>query len=428
MKVKNNIPRRDFLKTASAAVIGAPYIVPSSVFGANAPSNRFTLGCIGMGGRGTADMTLFLARDDVQVVGVCDVYKLHRLEAKNIVEKTYAEKTSSGTFKGCDDYNDFREIIDRKDIDLVLITTPDHWHAIPAIMAADAGKDIYCEKPIGLTVEEGQAMCDAINRNGTIFQTGSQQRSDNTFRFGCELVRNGRIGKLHTIYVTIHEKWPCPEPTPEMPVPEGFDYNFWLGQAPWAPYTKLRADRSWRYQLAYSGGILRDWSGHHIDIAHWGMDTEHTGPVEIEGSGTYPREGLWDAATHFHFVCKYANGLIMDVASSIPAEEGTRFVGTEGWIFVTRWRIEGETQLTANGDFVEEFKELNNGVDQVIIPSQNQRDMEGNLIDAIRKDEKLFCNVDLGCTTMVAIKMGVEAYRQSKTLLWDAENEKVISG
>ena len=437
MKVKNNIPRRNFLKTASAAVIGAPYIVPSSVFGANAPSNRFTVGCIGMGGRGISDMTLFLARDDVQVTAVCDVDKSHHLDAKKLVEETYAEKTSSGTFKGCDDYNDFREIIDRKDIDLVLIATPDHWHAIPAIMAADAGKDIYCEKPLGLTIAEEQAMCDAVRRNGTVWQTGSQQRSDYNFRFGCELVRNGRIGKLHSIEVIIKSMPPLLVPPPEMPVPEGFDYNFWLGPAPWAPYTERRCHFNFRWILDYSGGILSDWAGHHCDIAHWGMDTENTGPIEIEGRGDYPREGLWDAATHFHFVCKYANGMTMNVYSDTPDKMGVRFIGTDGWIYVKRWEINAEpksllTSIIGRDEIHlgprRRVSDRRHASDKKQVTGDNQSTglHIANFIDCVRSRELTVTPIDILHRSVSIASLGNAAMQLKRKVRWDPDNERYI--
>ncbi|MBT4484375.1 MAG: Gfo/Idh/MocA family oxidoreductase, partial [Candidatus Latescibacteria bacterium] len=331
MNKKKTINRRRFLKKASITAIGAPLIVPSSVIGANSPGNRFTLGCIGTGSMGTGNMREFLERDDVQVVAVCDVDELRRLRAKSIVEDAYAGKMALGRYYGCDHYNDFREIIDRKDIDLLSIATPDHWHAIPAIMGANAGKDIYGEKPLARTIAEGRAMCDAVQRNGVVWQTGSWQRSVANFRNACELVRNGRVGKLHTIHVGLPTGNPI-EPQPEMPVPEGFDYDFWLGPSPRAPYTKNRCHWNFRWIMDYSGGQLTDWAGHHCDIAQWGMGTEHTGPVEIEGRGVYPRDGLWDAVTTYRFECKYKNGVTMVVANNEQIPMGAKFIGTDGWV------------------------------------------------------------------------------------------------
>ena len=415
MNVKGVIGRRDFLKAASASAIGAPFIVPSSVFGANAPSNRFTLGHIGVGNMGMSDMKRFLPRDDVQIVAVCDVDRSRRLEAKKLAEDTYAEKMPSGNYKGCDDYDDFRQIIDRKDIDLVCIATPDHWHAIPAIMAADAGKDIYCEKPVALTIAEGRAMCDAAHRNNIVWQTGSQQRSDQNFRFACELVRNGRIGKLEKVYVGLPTGNPI-EPQPEMPVPDGFDYDFWLGQAPWAPYTEMRCHWNFRWILDYSGGQLSDWAGHHCDIAHWGMDTENTGPVEIEGSGHYPREGLWNTATTYHFTCKYANGLIMDVSNNTLNKQGVKFVGTDGWVFVKRSEIDAEPQSLLTSII---------GPDEIHLYKSNNHG--GNFIDCVRSRKPTIAPVEILHRSVSIAHLGNIAMQLERKVRWDPERERFIN-
>ena len=416
MKVNKSITRRDFLKATAVATFGAPYIVPSSVFGQNAPSNRLTLGHIGVGSMGVSDMKRFLPRDDVQIVAVCDVDRSHRLKAKKLAEDTYAKRKSSGAYKGCDDYNDFREIIDRKDIDLVCIATPDHWHAIPAIMAANAGKDIYCEKPTALTIAEGRAMCDAVRRNNIIWQTGSQQRSDRNFRYACELVRNGRIGKLQTVYVGLPTGNPLEEPAPEMPVPEGFDYNFWLGPAPWAPYTEKRCHWNFRWILDYSGGQLTDWAGHHCDIAQWGMDVEHTGPVEIEGRGDYPRDGLWNTATTYHFVCTYENGLIMDVANNTRNRQGIKFEGTEGWVYVRRGEIDAEPKslLTSiiGRDEIHLYRSDNHG---------------GNFIDCVRSREETIAPIEILHRSVSIAHLGNIAMQLERNVKWDPERERFVN-
>ena len=336
------IKRRDFVKGMAFAAIGAPMIVPSTVFGQNAPSNRLTMGQIGVGNMGTTNMKEFLKREDVQVLAICDLDQKRAEVGKKTVEDAYAKKSSSGTYKGCDLIHDFRDIIGRKDIDFISIAVPDHWHAIPAITAANAGKDLYAEKPLALTIPQGRAMCEAVARSKVIWQTGSWQRSEKNFHDACELVRNGRIGKVHTVYVGLPTGSPLKEPAPEMPVPEGFDYNFWLGPAPWAPYTEKRCHWNFRWILDYSGGQLSDWAAHHVDIANWGMGTEHTGPVEVEGKGEFPREGLWNASTSYHFQCRYAEGFTMIVMNDKaelegkPLRNGVRFVGDKGWLWVAR--------------------------------------------------------------------------------------------
>jgi predicted dehydrogenase len=336
------IKRRDFVKGMAVATIGAPMIVPSTVFGQNAPSNRLTTGQIGVGNMGTTNMKEFLKRDDVQVLAICDLDQKRAEVGKKTVEDAYAQKSSSGTYKGCDLIHDFRDIIARKDIDFISIAVPDHWHAIPAITTANAGKDLYAEKPLALTIPQGRAMCDAVARNKIIWQTGSWQRSEKNFHDACELVRNGRIGKVHTVYVGLPTGTPLTDPAPEMPVPEGFDYNFWLGPAPFAPYTTNRCHWNFRWILDYSGGQLTDWAAHHVDIANWGMGTEHTGPVEVEGKGEFPRDGLWNASTSYYIRCSYAEGFTMIVMNDKaevdgkPLRNGVKFVGDKGWLWVAR--------------------------------------------------------------------------------------------
>src|SRR5580693_8014636 len=280
--------RRDFLKSTAAFGAAAQVARPAA-------SDRITLGVIGTGNQGTGDMQNFLKDERVQVVAVCDLNKespgywdgaiAGREPARNLVEWHYARAKRSGIYKGCTAYEDFRDLLARKDIDTVLIAVPDHWHSIPVIEAARAGKDIYGEKPLSLTIAEGRAMSDAVRRYKRIFQAGSQQRSDERFRHACELVRNGRIGKLQTVRCGLPGGRPDFGKTgarkkPEK-VPEGFEYDIWLGPALKAEYAPARCHVNFRWIYDYSGGQVTDWGGHHPDCAQWGMGTEQTGPVEI---------------------------------------------------------------------------------------------------------------------------------------------------
>jgi len=417
MSNKKRTSRRNFIKTAStatAAIAGAPYIVPSSVFGANAPSNRFTLGCIGVGSMGTGNMTNFLKRDDVQVLAVSDVDELRRLKAKEIVDNHYAETASCTKYNGCNHYNDFREIIDRKDIDLVSIATPDHWHAITAIMAANAGKDIYAEKPLARTIEEGRAICDAVHSNGVVWQTGSWQRSVENFRIACELVRNEKIGKLQEVHVGLPTGKGI-ETQPEMPVPDGFDYDFWLGPAPEAPYTKNRCHWNFRWIKDYSGGQLTDWAGHHCDIAQWGMGTEYTGPVEIEGKGIYPREGLWDAVTEYSFRCKYADGLVMTVENNEKTPMGAKFIGSEGWVHVDRREINAEPASILTSII---------GPDEHHLYRSN--DHHANFIDCVRSRELTITPVEVAHRSISIGHLGDIAMQLERKLKWNPDTERFI--
>jgi predicted dehydrogenase len=317
VKSAESIGRRNFLKKASSALIGAvgaPLFIPASALGrggAIAPSDRIAIGCIGVGGMGKANMESFLGKPEAQIVAVCDVDAKHRAQARARVEERSGKK-------GVAEYNDFRELIARRDLDAVSIATPDHWHALIATAAAREGLDIYGEKPLGYTIAEGKAIVDAVDRYGIIWQTGSWQRSVRNFRYACELVRNGRIGHIHTVRVGL----PAGNSIVEQggsypsPVPEWFDYDMWLGPAPRVPYCPNRCHWNFRWISDYSGGQLTDWAGHHCDIAQWGMGTELTSPVEIEGVGNFPRakDGLFDTATGYRFTCKFREGFTMIVA------------------------------------------------------------------------------------------------------------------
>jgi len=342
--------RRDLLKTT------APLFVPGSALGLqnNVPaSRRVTLGVIGTGNQGIGDMKNFLRDERVQVVAVCDVNRQSpgywdgaiagREPARNYVEWHYARDKRSGVYKGCAAYEDYRDVLRRPDIDAVLIALPDHWHSLPVIQAARAGKDIYGEKPLSLTIAEGRAMSDAVRQHQRIFQCGSQQRSDVRFRKACEIVRNGRIGKLHTVLCGL------PGGTPDFgrtgdrqdpePVPEGFNYDMWLGPAPETPYAPGRCHVNFRWNLDYSGGQITDWGGHHPDIAQWGMGTELTGPIAIRnGQATWAKEKIWNTATDFHFEAIYASGVKLIYSSRVRG--GVTFQGSDGWVWVNRGAIE----------------------------------------------------------------------------------------
>ena len=326
----DRLTRRGFLRGAGAAAAAAalgPAIVPSSVFGAAAPSNRITMGCIGVGGRGTGNLRTFIGRSEVQIRGVCDVDESHAVRAKRIVDQRYGNGD-------CGLYNDFREMLVRSDIDAVTVCTPDHWHALITITAAKAGKDIYCEKPLANTVAEGRAVCNVVTRYGRVLQTGSHERSRYPVRFACELVRNGRVGKLHTIWVNLpvsqHQRQIAPQPV--VPVPPGFDFDTWLGPAPWSAYTPRRCHGSFRYILDYSGGEMTDRGAHVIDIAQLGNGTDHTTPVRISGRGWAPTDGLFDTFMKYDFECTYANGVKLIGRSA--GQRGIKFEGSDGWIFV----------------------------------------------------------------------------------------------
>jgi len=352
---KRKINRRQFLKRAAGTAVGVisfPYIVPSSAIGqagSVAPSERITIGCVGVGWQGTTNMESFLVEKDCQVVAICDIDKNHLQDAVNTVNDYYENKD-------CAAYHDFRSLLARDDIDAVSLGLPDHWHAIPAIESARSGKDIYGEKPLSHSFNEGRAMCEAVKRYSRVWQTGSWQRSESNFRFACELVLNGRIGKVHRVEVglpaghsdfggTRGQEGICPPP-------KELDYDFWLGPAPYEPYCPARVHKNWRWHLDYGGGQLMDWVGHHLDIAHWGLGFDYTGPYEIEGHGRYPKDGLWNTATRYRLTAKYTKGITMIIAGGYgDIRGGTKWIGKDGWVWVNREQIDAHPKKLLNEKF-----------------------------------------------------------------------------
>lgn len=400
-----SISRREFLKgssVAATAVAFAPIIVPSSVFGASAPSNRITIGSIGVGGMGTSDMKGFKGNPNAEVVAVCDVDAGHRKEACKIAG---LDPKSS--------YNDFRELLARDDIDAVVVATPDHWHVPISIAAVRAGKDVYCEKPLTLTIAEGRALADEVRRYGRILQTGSQQRSSDNFRFACELVRNGRIGKVHTVRVGVPGNNRTCEPTwtPE-PVPEGLDYDLWLGPALWAPYHRQRCHYEFRFILDYSGGQPTNWGAHHLDIAHWGLGMDNSGPVEIVGNGEFPTTGLFTTATKVYFETTYANGvkLICQTGGS-----NTRFEGADGWVDVSRGDLK---------TLPESLKKEIIGPDEIHL--YQSRDHKQNFLDCIKSRKDPIAGAETGHRSATLCHLGNIAMLLGRKLKWDPVKERFI--
>ncbi len=439
MKI-SKMNRREFLTSASATALGMisfPHIVPSSALGKAgniAPSNRITMGSVGVGGMGTNNMRAFLTQSDVQVVAVCDVVKANneyghwykngwqgpwfgREPAQNIVNDFYAQKNQSSRYDGCDAYIDFRDVLARDDIDAVCITTPDHWHAIPVIMAAAAGKNIYCEKPMSLTVAEGRAMIEAVRRHGVIFQTGTQRRSSQQFRFICELIRNGRIGRLKRILATIganNKEAPAKNWQP-MPVPDGFDYNMWLGPAPWAPYHKDRCLYTFRFGLDYSGGQTTNLGAHAIDIAQWANGTDHTGPIEVEDlGGEFPQDGLFTTATKVHFRARYANGV--ELICRTQPDGPLRFEGTDGWIQIQK------NEFTYSS---ESLKTSVIGPNEIHLYKSN--DHHRNFIDCIKAHRETAAPVEVGHRSVTICHLGNIAMTLKRKLRWNPEKEQFVN-
>jgi len=411
--------RRQFLKGA-AATVALPYIVPSSILGsasAAAPSNRIVMGCIGLGIQGTGLMQAFLGHGDVQVVAICDVRESQREKARAIVDQHYGNKN-------CTTYNDFREVCARKDIDAVCIATPDHWHVLVSLEAARNGKDMYTEKALGLSVAWDKVLRETCHRYGTIFQWGTQQRSDRNFRFACELARNGRLGKLHTILVAVPYDFEVPN-QPTQPVPEGLDYDMWLGPAPWAPYTYQRC-RPWTKEESYSiwyhisdyclGGIGGYWGVHHVDIGQWGHGSDDSGPVEIEGTAVFPKDGLANCATSWKVRHTYADGVTMIYMDEAQSKHGVTFQGSEGWVHVTREGIWAEPQSL-----------LTSVIRRDEIHLTESKGHQRNFLDAVKTRGPTICPIDVAVRTDTICHLTDICTRLGRKLRWDPQKEDFIN-
>jgi len=414
---RTKITRRDFLK-GTAGLLGVPFVVlPSAIGlgGTSSPSNRITMGCIGINEMGTVDMTGFLKFSDVQIVAVCDVDAIHRRRAKELVERQYGADSARAGYQGCAEYNDFRDVLARDDIDAVLIATPDHWHAPISIFAAKAGKDIYCEKPFSRSIAEGRVLCDVIKRYRRVFQSGTQLRSENSARFACELVRNGRIGKVHTIRTCVPRGRAIGVQATE-PVPAELDYEMWLGPALWAPYTKARCHFTFRYISDYAGGVMTDLGAHDNDLAQWGNDTEHTGPVEIEGKGEFPKDGLWDTAISFEVRYKYANGVTLICATRDIAkmDQGVRFEGSDGWVYA-RSSIDAKPKSLLTSRI---------GPDEIhLYRSSNHH---RNFIDCVKTRGDTIAPPEVAHRSTTICHLGNIALKLARKLRWDPANEKFV--
>lgn len=412
--------RRGFIK-ASAAAIGLPYFVPSSVFGASAPSNRINVGCIGVGRMGLGDITDIQGLSDVRIVATCDVDSNRAEYARKFVEGKYAKQMASGEYKGCTAYGDYRDVIARDDIDAVMICTPDHWHTLPAIAAAKAGKDIFLQKPMTLTIEEGRVLSDTVKRYGNVFMVGSQQRSDYRFRFACELVRNGRIGKLKTIKIGFGLD-PAGNLEQTMPVPANLNYDMWLGPVQWSPYTEKRVHPQkgygrpgWLRIRDYGSGMITGWGAHHLDIAQWGMGVEEGGPISVEGWGEFPKDGLWDVHTKFHLEYEYASGVKMMVAGNEVYNQGVRFEGTDGWVQVRRGGIDAGPKSLLTSTIAPDEIHL-----------YESKHHKANFIECIKTRAETVAPVEVGHRSCSACILGGIAMELGRKLKWNPDKELFV--
>ncbi len=419
LRKANATTRRRFLKralTASAGAVAFPYIVPSSALGAGshvAPSNRITIGLIGMGKQMPWHRDTMLGRRDTHVLAVCDVESVRLGNNQRRVDDHYAGRFGKGSYKGCAAYKNFLALVERKDIDAVVICTPDHWHALISIAALKTGKDVYCEKPLTLAINEGKYIRDAVRRYGRVFQTGSQQRSWGNFRKACEYVRSGRIGEVQRAYVNVGGP-PIECNLPAQPTPEGLDWDLWLGPAPWRPYNSDIAPGldypgwpNFRSYRDYAGGGMTDIGAHHFDIAQWGLGMDHTGPVEINPP---------DGKDYKLLTYKYANGVILHHTGGHP-EAGIEFVGTKGVLRVNR----GDYLVTEPAELIEEPLGAND------VHLYNISDHHDNWIDCIRTRRKPICDVEVGHRSATVCHLGNMAYWLKRPLKWDPEKEEFVN-
>ncbi len=410
--MSGRISRRRFLGASAAMVAGPAIMARGTTDGPDRaePSNRIVMGAVGLGWQGPANLRQFLANSEVQVVAVCDVDQNHLMQTKRMVDNAYGNTD-------CATYNNFEEMYARGDLDAVSIALPDHWHAIPVIAAADAGLDIYGEKPLSHKLAEGRAMCEAVARNNRIWQTGSWQRSVDNFRHAAELVRNGRIGKVNYIEVGLgrgHTDYAeTVDQTEFGPHPPELDYDRWLGPAPEAPYCPARVHKNWRWIMDYGGGRIMDWVGHHLDIAHWGMGLDLTGPVTVQGTAVIPSGQLWDAPTEYDCTCTYASGLEVKINSEFRG--GTRWVGEYGSIYVSRRRTEAEPS-----EVLEEVI----GDDEIRL--YHSRDHYKNFIDCVKSREETITPCEVAHRSASVGHLCLIGIYTGRKITWNPDNETII--
>ncbi len=412
----SGLTRRSLLKTVSAgaglaAVSSAP-VTP--LFGGVAPSERITLGFIGIGKMNSSHLEAFSREEDVEILALCDVESERLDRGRDIVSAAYQKAGRPGKSASWrpDAYRDFRDLLARADIDAVVIATPDHWHAITSICACRAGKDVYCEKPLANSIGEARAMVEAAARYGRVFQTGSMQRSDRTFRFACELARNGRLGQIHTVHVNVggppQDCFLAAEPCPRT-----LDWNLWLGPAPERPYHSLlcpmdnwKVFPAWRDYREFGGGGMTDWGAHHFDIAQWGLGMDTSGPVEIIPPELSDKKLL---------AYRYANGVTM-YHGGAPDGVGTEFIGTRGRVGVNRSGFLkcDPPQLRAEIIRPQDI--------QLYASAEHRRDW----LECIKKRSVPICPAETGCRSVTVCHLGNIAYQLKRTLRWDPVQEKFI--
>lgn len=406
--------RREFLSRA-AALVAAPYVITSTALGGEGrppAGNRITMGLIGVGGRGGALLQNFMALSDAQLVGVCDVKRPNRESAQRAINSHYANQD-------CAAFIDFRELLARPDIDAVAVATPDHWHVPHALAAVRAGKDVYCEKPLTVSIGWAKALREAVHRYARVFQIGTQERSSWNTRFACEMVRNQWVGPIKK--VTVASRFSVASANyPPMPVPDGLDYDLWLGPAPWAPYTAMRVQNDcWFHTSDYTLGFISGCGIHTIDMANWGLGTDRTGPVEVEGTGEFPRDGLCNCATGWDVNLKFANGVAMNFTDGNRHPLGVKFEGTDGWVFVL------ETHLGGGVDaYPKTLLKRPVGANEIRLAVSNHH--QANFIEAVKTRAEPIAPIDVAVRSDTLCELSDIAMRVGRKIRWDPDKEEIV--
>ncbi len=430
--------RRSFIKTAAATAVGTtifPTIVPASVLGKHAPSNKIQVGQIGVGRIARShDMAEAIRYDQAQFVAVCDVDSKRLADGKKYVDDYYAQKSGRSTYSDVKMYENYIDMLTDKNIDAVIISTPDHQHADLAIRAALAGKDIYLQKPTSLTVEEGRLLSDVVRRQKVILQVGTQQRSSPQFRLAAELVRNGRIGRVHTVKIGLPGDPPGPE-APEMAIPGNLNYDMWLGSTPETYYTEMRVHPQndygrpgWLRCEQFGAGMITGWGQHHFDSAAWGMNTEHTGPISVEAIAEFPKSGLWNVHGDFMVKAEYENGITMYTSGGYP--NGIRYEGTDGWIFVSRGNYVAsasdpvDQQANARALDASDPKILSSVIGENEIHLYKSDNQHGNWLDCIKTRKEPISPVEMGHRACTVCLISHIAMKIPMKLEWDPQHER----
>lgn len=422
----NLFSRREVLRLVGAAV-SVPAVVPARVLGAEAPSKQVTMGFIGVGWMGESNLEAFLREKDCRVLAIADVDARHLEANVRRVNERYGNRDCKG-------YRDFRELLARADIDAVCISTPDHWHSIPAVLAANAKKDIYCEKPLSHTFAEGVAMVQAVQKNQRIWQTGSWQRSVPDFRRATELVLNGYIGKVqrvevglpsgHADFAGTGNKCPNSDPPPEV------DYDFWIGPARMEPFNRCRFHKNWRWNYNTGGGQLMDWIGHHCDIAHWGLSNpkygcgpdDAVGPLEVSATAEFPpKDAIWNTATRFRVTCKYPNQIEVVIAGGHrDIRGGTKWIGQLGWVWVDRGGFE-----TSHPEWKKEIR-LREKKGDLEVALDESPGHQRQFLDSVKSRKRTLTPVEVAHRSQTPGHLGYIASVVGRTLKWDAARQEIL--